>query len=58
MKNINNMTLNELYGQWTLTNFIIIKELFASKNTLKEAKKQNCNYILNKNGKLSRLNNV
>ena len=27
MKNIYNMTLNELYGQWTLINFLIIKEL-------------------------------
>ena len=29
--------------------YIIIKELFAKKNLLKEAKKQSCNYILNKN---------
>ena len=27
MKNIYNMSLNELYGKWTLTNFLIIKEL-------------------------------
>ena len=27
MKNIYSMTLNELYGQWTLINFLIIKEL-------------------------------
>ena len=36
--------------------FIIIKELFANKDILKEAKKQNCNYILNKNGKLKKVN--
>ena len=36
--------------------FIIIKELFSKKNTLKEAKKQNCNYILNKYGKLKKVN--
>ena len=35
--------------------FIIIKELFANKDILKEAKKQNCNYILNKNGKLKKV---
>jgi len=35
--------------------FIIIKELFAKKNILKEAKKQNCDYILNKNGKLKKV---
>tara|TARA_X000000950_G_scaffold46348_1_gene53087 strand:+ start:410 stop:1534 length:1125 start_codon:yes stop_codon:yes gene_type:complete len=36
--------------------FIIIKELFANKDILKEAKKQNCNYILNKNGKIKKVN--
>ena len=36
--------------------FIIIKELFANKDILKEAKKQNCNYILNKNGRLKKVN--
>ena len=36
--------------------FIIIKELFSKKNTLKEAKKQNCSYILNKYGKLKKVN--
>ena len=36
--------------------FIIIKELFSKKDTLKEAKKQNCNYILNKYGKLKKVN--
>lgn len=36
--------------------FIIIKELFNKKDILKEAKKQNCNYILNKNGKLKKVN--
>jgi len=36
--------------------FIIIKELFANKNILKEAKKQSCNYILNKNGRLKKVN--
>ncbi len=36
--------------------FIIIKELFAKKNTLKEAKKQSCNYILDKNGRLKKVN--
>ena len=36
--------------------FILIKELFARKDKLKEAKKQNCNYILNKNGKLKKVN--
>ena len=36
--------------------FIIIKELFANKDILKEAKKQNCDYILNKNGKLKKVN--
>lgn len=35
MKNINNMTLNELYGQWTLTNFLIIKELINLLNSYK-----------------------
>ena len=35
---------------------IIIKELFAKKNILKEAKKQSCNYILNKNGRLKKVN--
>ena len=41
---------------WVILGFIIIKELFANKNMLKEAKKQNCNYILNKNGKLKKVN--
>ena len=36
--------------------FIIIKELFANKDILKEAKKQNCDYILNKNGRLKKVN--
>jgi ATP phosphoribosyltransferase regulatory subunit len=36
--------------------FIIIKELFAKKNILKEAKKQSCDYILNKNGRLKKVN--
>ena len=41
MKNIYNMTLNELYGQWTLINFLIIKELINlsfsyKKNSLSE----------------------
>ena len=36
--------------------FIIIKELYANKNILKEAKKQNCNYILYKNGRLKKVN--
>ena len=36
--------------------FIIIKELFANKDILKEAKKQKCNYILNKNGRLKKVN--
>ena len=36
--------------------FIIIKELFAKKDILKEAKKQSCNYILNKNGRLKKVN--
>ncbi len=36
--------------------FIIIKELFANKNILKEAKRQNCNYILDKNGRLKKVN--
>ena len=36
--------------------FIIIKELFANKDIFKEAKKQNCNYILNKNGTLKKVN--
>jgi hypothetical protein len=35
--------------------FIIIKELFAKKNILKEAKKQSCNYILNENGRLKKV---
>ena len=34
---------------------IIIKELFAKKDILKEAKKQNCNYILRKNGRLKKV---
>ncbi len=36
--------------------YIIIKELLAKKDILKEAKMQNCNYILNKNGKLKKVN--
>ena len=36
--------------------FILIKELFAKKDNLKEAKNQNCNYILYKNGKLKKVN--
>ncbi len=32
--------------------FIIINELFEKKDSLTEAKKQNCDFILNKNGKL------
>ena len=36
--------------------FIIIKELFAKKDILKEAKKQNCSFILNKSGKLKKVN--
>ena len=35
---------------------IIIKELYAKKNILKEAKKQSCSYILNKNGRLKKVN--
>ncbi len=34
---------------------IIIKELYGNKNKLIEAKKQNCDYILNKNGKLKKI---
>jgi len=36
--------------------FIIIKELFAKKDINKEAQKQNCDFILNKNGKLIKVN--
>ena len=36
--------------------FIIVKELFKKKDSLKEAKKQNCDYILNKYGKLRKVN--
>lgn len=36
MKNIYNMSLNELYGKWTLTNFLIIKELFNLLNSYKK----------------------
>ena len=35
---------------------IIIRELYAKKNTLIEAKKQKCDFILNKNGKLKKIN--
>ena len=35
--------------------FVIIKELFAKKDILKEAKKQSCNYILNENGRLKKV---
>ena len=36
MKNIYNMSLNELYGKWTLTNFLIIKELINLLNSYKK----------------------
>jgi len=35
--------------------YILIKELFDKKNHLIEAKKQNCNYVLNKNGTLKKV---
>ena len=35
---------------------VIIRELYAKKNTLIEAKKQKCDFILNKNGKLKKIN--
>ncbi|OUU61335.1 MAG: hypothetical protein CBC22_07805 [Alphaproteobacteria bacterium TMED62] len=35
---------------------IIIKELYSKKNKLTEAKKQKCDFILNKNGKLEKIN--
>ena len=35
---------------------ILIRELYAKKNNLIEAKKQNCDFILNKNGKLKKIN--
>ena len=36
-------------------NIIIIKELFPKKNPISEAKKQECNFILNKNGKFDKV---
>ena len=35
---------------------ILIRELYAKKNNLIEAKKQNCDFILYKNGKLKKIN--
>ena len=38
------------------SSYILIKELFLKKNSLIEAKKQGCKFILTKNGKLRKVN--